>query len=85
MIVQVRTWLGVPYATPPVAALRFRPPRPVLRASGEIDNNRVKKNIGWIKIEKTLNSPFFNSHHHHIAIRPAAEGHIVKLKSQFGN
>merc|ERR1719220_3134158 len=25
---QVRTWLGVPYATPPLDALRFRPPSP---------------------------------------------------------
>ena len=58
MIVQVRTWLGVPYATPPVAALRFRPPRPVLRASGKIDSNCVKENIGWIKIEKTWTVPF---------------------------
>ena len=33
---QVRTWLGVPYATPPLAALRFRPPRPALWANGKI-------------------------------------------------
>ncbi|MER6797994.1 carboxylesterase family protein, partial [Amycolatopsis mediterranei] len=26
---EVRTFLGVPYAEPPVAALRFRAPRPV--------------------------------------------------------
>merc|ERR1719150_3553277 len=31
---QVRIWLGVPYATPPLDALRFRPPRPALRAKG---------------------------------------------------
>ena len=30
----VRTWLGVPYATPPLDALRFKPPRPALRENG---------------------------------------------------
>ncbi|HEX4451465.1 MAG TPA: carboxylesterase family protein [Kofleriaceae bacterium] len=37
----VHTWLGIPYAAPPVGALRFRPPEPVAPWAGELDATRV--------------------------------------------